>query len=139
MARILSLLRPLLFHYCVLLPPPPLPPPLSQVVMPVPDTARTCALQVATHLGIPYREGFIKNRYIARTFIMPGQGSRVNAVRRKLNPIKSEFAGKIGSNEPGRGSSMGCSNAHGTGNGFSTIRICYDAIHKECTNCLSIH
>lgn len=61
------------------------------VVMPVPDTARTMALQVAYHLGLPYREGFIKNRYIARTFIMPGQTGRKNAVRRKLNPIKSEF------------------------------------------------
>ena len=62
--------------------------------MPVPDTARTVALQVAYHLGLPYREGFIKNRYIARTFIMPGQEGRKNAVRRKLNPIKSEFRGR---------------------------------------------
>jgi len=64
------------------------------VVIPIPDTARTSALQVAYRLGKPFREGFIKNRYIARTFIMPGQETRKKSVRLKLNTIKSEFAGR---------------------------------------------
>ncbi|CAM9469217.1 unnamed protein product [Laminaria digitata] len=64
------------------------------VVIPIPDTARTSALQCAYHLNIPFREGFIKNRYIARTFIMPGQAKRKKTVRLKLNTIRSEFAGK---------------------------------------------
>ena len=64
------------------------------VVIPVPDTARTAALELAHHLGVPYREGFIKNRYIARTFIMPGQVERKRSVRSKLNPISIEFKGK---------------------------------------------
>ena len=64
------------------------------VVMPVPDTSRPCALECARLLGVPYREGFIKNRYIARTFIMPGQEMRKKSIRRKLNTIKSEFAGR---------------------------------------------
>ena len=64
------------------------------VVMPVPDTARTAALELAEGLGAPYREGFIKNRYIGRTFIMPGQKERKRSVRHKLNPISSEFKGK---------------------------------------------
>lgn len=64
------------------------------VVMPVPDTARTCALQLATTLNKPYREGFVKNRYVGRTFIMPSQKERVSSVRRKLNPMNSEFEGK---------------------------------------------
>ena len=64
------------------------------VVIPIPDTSRTTALQIAYDLAIPYREGFIKNRYIARTFIMPGQQMRKKSVRRKLNPIRKEFAGK---------------------------------------------
>jgi len=64
------------------------------VVIPIPDTARTCALQTAYSLNRPFREGFIKNRYIARTFIMPGQETRKKSVRLKLNTIKSEFAGK---------------------------------------------
>jgi len=64
------------------------------VVMPIPDTSRTSAVQAAYVLGRPYREGFIKNRYIARTFIMPGQETRKKSVRLKLNTIKSEFAGR---------------------------------------------
>ena len=64
------------------------------VVIPIPDTARTCALQAAYTLGVPYREGFIKNRYIARTFIMPGQQQRRKSVRLKLNTIRAEFRGK---------------------------------------------
>jgi len=64
------------------------------VVIPIPDTSRTSALQVAQRLGIKYREGFTKNRYIGRTFIMPGQGERERSVRRKLNAIDLEFRGK---------------------------------------------
>ena len=64
------------------------------VVIPIPDTSRTSALQTAYYLDCPFREGFIKNRYIARTFIMPGQAARKKSVRLKLNTIKSEFAGK---------------------------------------------
>jgi amidophosphoribosyltransferase len=64
------------------------------VVIPIPDTSRTSALQVAYHLGVKYREGFIKNRYIGRTFIMPGQEERAKSVRRKLNAIDLEFRGK---------------------------------------------
>jgi amidophosphoribosyltransferase len=64
------------------------------VVIPIPDTSRTSAVQVAYHLGVKYREGFIKNRYIARTFIMPGQAERAESVRRKLNAIDLEFRGK---------------------------------------------
>jgi amidophosphoribosyltransferase len=64
------------------------------VVIPVPDTSRTSALQVAQILGVKYREGFIKNRYIGRTFIMPGQEQRSKSVRSKLNPIDLEFRGK---------------------------------------------
>ncbi|MGD8574074.1 MAG: amidophosphoribosyltransferase [Gammaproteobacteria bacterium] len=64
------------------------------VVMPIPDTSRTSALQLANALGIKYREGFIKNRYIGRTFIMPGQTQRQRSVRQKLNAIDLEFRGK---------------------------------------------
>ncbi|TPX72077.1 amidophosphoribosyltransferase [Chytriomyces confervae] len=64
------------------------------VVIPVPDTSRSAALQVSYRLNILYREGFIKNRYIGRTFIMPGQSLREKSVRRKLNPMQPEFAGK---------------------------------------------
>ena len=64
------------------------------VVIPIPDTSRTSAVQVAYHLGVKYREGFIKNRYIGRTFIMPGQAERAKSVRHKLNAIELEFRGK---------------------------------------------
>ena len=64
------------------------------VVMPIPDTSRTAALQLAEKLNRPYREGFIKNRYIGRTFIMPGQTQRKKSVRQKLNAIDLEFEGK---------------------------------------------
>ena len=64
------------------------------VVMPIPDTSRTSALQMAHRLGVKFREGFIKNRYIGRTFIMPGQTMRKKSVRQKLNPIDLEFRDK---------------------------------------------
>jgi amidophosphoribosyltransferase len=64
------------------------------VVIPIPDTSRTSAMQLAYNLGIKYREGFIKNRYIGRTFIMPGQLQRKKSVRQKLNAIDLEFSGK---------------------------------------------
>jgi amidophosphoribosyltransferase len=64
------------------------------VVIPIPDTSRTSALQVAQILGVKYREGFTKNRYIGRTFIMPGQEQRSKSVRSKLNAIDLEFRGK---------------------------------------------
>ncbi len=64
------------------------------VVIPIPDTSRPSALQLALYLGVPYREGFIKNRYIGRTFIMPGQAERKRSVRQKLNAIGFEFKGK---------------------------------------------
>jgi len=68
--------------------------PAVDVVIAVPDTSRPIALQCAYSLGVNYREGFIKNRYIGRTFIMPGQAARRKGVRMKLNTIKSEFKGK---------------------------------------------
>ncbi|HEY5756031.1 MAG TPA: amidophosphoribosyltransferase [Steroidobacter sp.] len=64
------------------------------VVIPIPDTSRTAAVQVAQLLGVKYREGFVKNRYIGRTFIMPGQEQRKKSVRSKLNVIDLEFRGK---------------------------------------------
>ena len=64
------------------------------VVMPIPDTSRTAALPLAHQLGVKHREGFIKNRYIGRTFIMPNQQQRNDSVLRKLNPIGLEFEGK---------------------------------------------
>ncbi|MCC2639043.1 MAG: amidophosphoribosyltransferase [Moraxellaceae bacterium] len=64
------------------------------VVIPIPDTSRTSALELANQLNVKYREGFMKNRYIGRTFIMPGQGQRRKSVRQKLNPIELEFQGK---------------------------------------------
>lgn len=64
------------------------------VVIPIPETSCDIAVQIARALGIPYRQGFVKNRYIGRTFIMPGQKQRKKSVRNKLNPIPSEFKGK---------------------------------------------
>lgn len=64
------------------------------VVMPIPDTSRPAAMELALKLNIPYREGFIKNRYIGRTFLMPGQAIRQKSVRQKLNAMASEFKGK---------------------------------------------
>src|SRR3954467_15348928 len=64
------------------------------VVIPIPDSSRPSALQLALGLGVPYREGFVKNRYIGRTFIMPGHAVRSRSVRQKLNPISMEFKGK---------------------------------------------
>jgi amidophosphoribosyltransferase len=62
--------------------------------MPIPDSSRPAAMQVARKLGIEYREGFYKNRYVGRTFIMPGQAQRKKSVRQKLNAMSSEFKGK---------------------------------------------
>jgi amidophosphoribosyltransferase len=64
------------------------------VVIPIPDSSRPAALQLANRLGIDFREGFVKNRYIGRTFIMPGQAVRKRSVRQKLNAINVEFRGK---------------------------------------------
>ena len=64
------------------------------VVIPIPDTSRTSALELANMLGVKFREGFMKNRYIGRTFIMPGQQQREKSVRQKLNPVELEFKGK---------------------------------------------
>ncbi|MCP4973697.1 MAG: amidophosphoribosyltransferase, partial [Prochlorococcus sp.] len=64
------------------------------VVMPIPDSSRPAAMQVARQLGIEYREGFFKNRYVGRTFIMPGQAQRKKSVRQKLNAMGTEFSGK---------------------------------------------
>ncbi|GEK85564.1 amidophosphoribosyltransferase [Microbacterium aerolatum] len=64
------------------------------VVMPIPDSARPSAMEVARKLGIEYREGFYKNRYVGRTFIMPGQAVRKKSVRQKLNAMSTEFQGK---------------------------------------------
>lgn len=60
-------------------------------VIPIPETSRDAALEISNVLGVKYREGFVKNRYVGRTFIMPGQKERVKSVRRKLNPIELEF------------------------------------------------
>ena len=64
------------------------------VVIPIPESSRTSAMELAQHLGVKFREGFVKNRYIGRTFIMPGQEQRKKSVRQKLNPIELEFQGK---------------------------------------------
>ena len=68
--------------------------PAADVVIPIPDSSREAAASMAETLGLPYREGLVKNRYIGRTFIMPSQGARTNSVRRKLNTIPLEFEGK---------------------------------------------
>ncbi len=65
------------------------------VVMPIPDSSRPAAMELARCLKIPYREGFVKNRYVGRTFIMPGQALRKKSVRQKLNPVKMEFKDKV--------------------------------------------
>lgn len=64
------------------------------VIMPIPDTARPAAFELSLHLGVKFREGFVKNRYIGRTFIMPGQEERKRSVRHKLNTLDLEFQGK---------------------------------------------
>ena len=68
--------------------------PTPDVVIPIPDSSRDSALAMALAMGIPYREGLVKNRYIGRTFIMPNQEMRQTSIRRKLNPIPLEFKGK---------------------------------------------
>jgi amidophosphoribosyltransferase len=70
------------------------PPSEIDVIIPIPESSRPSATQLAHLLGIPYREGFVKNRYVGRTFIMPGQGVRKKSVRQKLNVIASEFKGR---------------------------------------------
>jgi len=70
------------------------PPNEIDVVVPIPESSRPSAMQLAQLLGLPYREGFVKNRYVGRTFIMPGQGVRKKSVRQKLNVIGSEFKGR---------------------------------------------
>jgi amidophosphoribosyltransferase len=65
------------------------------VVIPIPDSSRPSALQLANTLGLTYREGFVKNRYVGRTFIMPGQALRKKSVRQKLNPMGIEFKDKV--------------------------------------------
>ncbi len=70
------------------------PPDEIDVVIPIPESSRPSAMQLAQLLGLPYREGFVKNRYVGRTFIMPGQAVRKKSVRQKLNVIGSEFKGR---------------------------------------------
>jgi amidophosphoribosyltransferase len=70
------------------------PPQEIDVIIPIPESSRPSAMQCAQLLGLPYREGFVKNRYVGRTFIMPGQGVRKKSVRQKLNVITSEFKGR---------------------------------------------
>jgi len=70
------------------------PPNEIDVIIPIPESSRPSATQLAHLLGIPYREGFVKNRYVGRTFIMPGQSVRKKSVRQKLNAIASEFKGR---------------------------------------------
>jgi amidophosphoribosyltransferase len=68
--------------------------PMPDSIIPIPDSSRDAALAMAMELGVPYREGLVKNRYIGRTFIMPNQKRRTSSIRRKLNPIALEFEGK---------------------------------------------
>jgi len=70
------------------------PPTEIDVVIPIPESSRPSAMELARLLGLPYREGFVKNRYVGRTFIMPGQSVRKKSVRQKLNVIGSEFKGR---------------------------------------------
>ena len=70
------------------------PPDQIDAIIPIPESSRPSAMQLAQLLGIPYREGFVKNRYVGRTFIMPGQATRKKSVRQKLNAIASEFKGR---------------------------------------------
>jgi len=71
-----------------------MPPNEIDVVIPIPESSRPSAMQLAQKIGKPYREGFVKNRYVGRTFIMPGQGARKKSVRQKLNAIGLEFKGR---------------------------------------------
>ena len=71
-----------------------MPPSDIDVVIPIPESSRPSAMQLAQKIGKPYREGFVKNRYVGRTFIMPGQGMRKKSVRQKLNAITTEFKGR---------------------------------------------
>ncbi|MFG6461356.1 amidophosphoribosyltransferase [Roseateles sp. DXS20W] len=71
-----------------------MPPNEIDVVIPIPESSRPSAMQLAHRIGKPYREGFVKNRYVGRTFIMPGQGARKKSVRQKLNAIGVEFKGR---------------------------------------------
>jgi amidophosphoribosyltransferase len=71
-----------------------MPPSEIDVVIPIPESSRPSAMQLAQRIGKPYREGFVKNRYVGRTFIMPGQGVRKKSVRQKLNAIEVEFRGR---------------------------------------------
>src|SRR3954463_11206364 len=71
-----------------------MPPSDIDVVIPIPESSRPSAMQLAQEIGKPYREGFVKNRYVGRTFIMPGQSMRKRSVRQKLNAIASEFKGR---------------------------------------------
>jgi amidophosphoribosyltransferase len=71
-----------------------MPPSAIDVVIPIPESSRPSAMQLAQKIGKPYREGFVKNRYVGRTFIMPGQAVRKKSVRQKLNAIGVEFAGR---------------------------------------------
>ena len=71
-----------------------MPPSEIDVVIPIPESSRPSAMQLAAKIGKPYREGFVKNRYVGRTFIMPGQAVRKRSVRQKLNAIAQEFKGR---------------------------------------------